>query len=43
MNRAKQADFVILDKSPLDVPKEEIKDIKVLQTIKAGTVVYNAE
>lgn len=39
----KQADFVILDKSPLDVPKEEIKDIKVLQTIKAGTVVYNAE
>lgn len=39
----KQADFVILDKSPLDVPKEEIKEIKVLQTIKAGTIVYNAE
>ena len=39
----KLADFVILDKSPLDVPKETIKDIQVMQTIKKGEVVYSAE
>lgn len=39
----KLADFVILDKSPLDVPKETIKDIQVVQTIKKGEVVYSAE
>ena len=39
----KLADFVVLDKNPLEVPKETIKDIKILQTIKKGEVVYQAE
>lgn len=39
----KIADLVILDKSPLEVPKETIWDIKVLSTIKRGEVVYSAE
>lgn len=39
----KIADFVVLDKSPLDVPKETIWDIQVLTTIKRGEMVYNAE
>ena len=39
----KLADFVVLDKSPLGVPKETIKDIKILKTIKKGEVVYSAE
>ena len=39
----KMADFVILDKNPLEVPKESIKTIKVLQTIKKGEVVYQAK
>ncbi len=39
----KLADLVILDKNPLAVPKETIKDICVLQTIKRGEVVYSAE
>lgn len=36
----KRADLVILDKSPLDVSAEDIRNIKVLQTIKGGKVLY---
>lgn len=39
----KLADFVVLDKSPLDVEKEHLREIKVLQTIKEDTVIYSAE
>lgn len=39
----KLADFVILDKNPLDVPKENLKDIKVLQTIKEDKIIYSAD
>lgn len=39
----KRADLVILDKNPLKVPKTEIRDIHVLETIKDGQVVYREE
>ncbi len=39
----KLADMVILDKNPLTVPKETIKDIKVLETIKEGKMIYKCE
>ena len=36
----KNADFVILDKNPLTVEKNEIEKIKVLETIKDGKTIY---
>lgn len=39
----KKANLVILDSNPLKVPKMEIKDIKVVQTIKEGKIVYNRQ
>jgi predicted amidohydrolase YtcJ len=37
----KLADFVVLDQNPIDVPADEIKNIQVMQTIKAGQQVYS--
>jgi len=39
----KLADIIILDKNPLDVPKDQIKDIQVLETIIRGKTVYTHE
>lgn len=36
----KLADFVLLDKNPLSVPRLKIADIKVMATIKEGQTVY---
>ena len=38
----KLADLVILDKNPLTVPPMEIKDIKVVETLKEGKTIYAA-
>ena len=38
----KQADFVILDKNPLKIKESEIKNIKILETIKGGITIYKA-
>jgi hypothetical protein len=36
----KLADLVVLDKNPLEVPKEKVKEIQVLETIIRGKSVY---
>jgi predicted amidohydrolase YtcJ len=36
----KRADLVILDRNPLKVPPLEIKDVKVVETIKDGKTIY---
>ena len=40
LKKGKLADMIILDKNPLKCDENEIKDIKILKTIKEGKVVY---
>lgn len=37
------ADFVILDRNPLDTPTDDIKSIKVLETIKEGRSIWRTD
>lgn len=39
----KLADFVILDRNPLNVREDELSGLRVIQTIKSGNVVHSAE
>ena len=40
LTEGKRADLAILDQNPLKVPKDAVKDIKVLATIKDGQSIY---
>ena len=43
IRRGKRADFVILDKNPLAVPPEALRELRVLATIVRGRCLYRAE
>lgn len=40
LEEGKLADLVILDQDPLEVPVDMVKEIQVVETIKAGRIVY---
>lgn len=40
LSPGKRADLVLLDRDPLSCPPEELKDIRVVETIKDGETVY---
>jgi predicted amidohydrolase YtcJ len=37
----KLADFIVVDKDPLTIPQDELKDVKVIMTVLGGEIVYN--
>jgi len=37
------ADLIILDRNPLEIPVEEVKDVQVLETIKEGKIIYQRQ
>ncbi|WP_289637302.1 amidohydrolase family protein [uncultured Adlercreutzia sp.] len=43
MEAGKLADLVVLDRNPLAVDPREIRDIKVLATIKEGETLYERD
>lgn len=43
LKAGKLADLVVLDKDPLTIDPEKIKDVKVLETIKEGKSVYKKQ
>ena len=43
IKKGKYADFVVLDKNPLSVPATELRDIKILETIRAGIIIYKSD
>ncbi len=42
LETGKLADFIVIDRNFFDVPAEQIANIKVLQTVVGGRVVYEA-
>jgi predicted amidohydrolase YtcJ len=42
LEAGKLADFVVLDRNPLEVPSDQLKDVKVLATFVGGDAVFDA-
>ena len=40
IEKGKNADFIIIDKNPLEIDMDDIKNIKIIYTIKNGQIIY---
>ncbi|HIU52314.1 MAG TPA: amidohydrolase family protein, partial [Candidatus Merdicola faecigallinarum] len=40
IKEGKLADLIIINKNPLKIEKDKIKDIKILETLKEGKVIF---
>ncbi len=40
LEAGKLADFIMLDRDPLGIPKEKLRDIRILATFKEGKMIY---
>lgn len=43
LEAGKLADFAVLDRDYMTVPEDEIKDLRSVQTVVGGAVVYSAD
>lgn len=43
IEEGKNADLIILDRNPLEIPVDEVKDVQVLETVKDGKTVYKRD
>lgn len=43
IEEGKMADLILLDRNPLEIPVDEVKKVRILETIKNGNVVFQAE
>ena len=41
IKEGKQADLIIIDKNPLKIDKKDLRDIKILETMKDGKTIYS--
>ena len=42
IERDKLADFIVLDRDPLSIPSDQLKDVQVLETYIGGRRIYSA-
>ncbi|MFO7836973.1 MAG: amidohydrolase [Candidatus Thorarchaeota archaeon] len=42
IEKGKLADLVVLDRNPLEIPRENLKNVKTLLTVLGGKITYNA-
>jgi hypothetical protein len=40
IEQGKLADFIVVDKDPLNIPHDMLKDIKVIMTVLGGEIVF---
>lgn len=43
LETGKRADFIVVDANPLEIPSDNLRDVKILYTVKDGETVFSAD